>query len=180
MTQGSCVFWITGLSGAGKSTIAGLLAARLRSAGRPVLQLDGDVLRAIFSPDASHSAEDRLRLATSYSHLCREVAAQGIDVVCATVSMFHSVRRWNREHIPGYREIYLRVPVDELKRRDPKGLYAAHQRGEARDVVGVDLPAELPENPDLVIDNHAGVSASAAAGMIWEKFMALTGSASRF
>ena len=161
------VYWITGLSGAGKTTVAALLAKRLRAHGRPVLQLDGDILRDIFSPAAGHDAEGRLRLAGAYGRLCREVAAQGIDVVCATISMFHAVRRWNREHIPGYREIYLRVPLSELRRRDSKGLYSAAREGTASNVVGVDLHAELPETPDLTVENH-GISPEAAVERIWK------------
>ena len=161
------VYWITGLSGAGKSTVAALLARRLRAHGRPVLQLDGDILRDIFSPAAGHDAEDRLRLARAYGRLCREVAAQGIDVVCATISMFHAVRQWNRDHIPGYREIYLKVPLSELERRDSKGLYKGAREGGANNVVGVDLQAELPEAPDLTVENH-GISPEAAVERIWK------------
>lgn len=164
------VFWITGLSGAGKSTVSHLLAKKMRSGNIPVLELDGDVLRAIFADATGHATDDRLKLAQSYARLCREVATQGISVICATVSMFHEVRLWNRKHIPGYREIYLRVPLDELKARDPKGLYAASSRGELKNLVGLDLPAELPENPDLTIDNHAGTSPQNAVELIWKSF----------
>jgi cytidine diphosphoramidate kinase len=164
------VFWITGLSGAGKSTVASLLAEKLKANQRPVLQLDGDVLRAIFAPEAKHSVDERRKLAMSYGRLCREIATQGIDVVCATVSMFHAVHRWNRENIRNYREIYLRVPVAELERRDAKGLYTAHKRGEVHDVVGIDIAPESPENPDLVIENYAGTNPAAAAERIWQAF----------
>ena len=160
------VYWITGLSGAGKSTVAALLARRLRAHGRAVLQLDGDTLREIFSPAAGHDAEDRLRLARAYGRLCGEVAGQGIDVVCATISMFHAVRKWNREHIPSYREIYLSVPLSELQRRDTKGLYKGAREGSASHVVGINLQAELPESPDLTVENH-GISPEAAVDRIW-------------
>lgn len=103
-----------------------------------------------------------------YARLCREVASQGIDVVCATVSMFHEVRRWNRTHIPGYVEIFLDVPIEELRRRDAKGLYGAYQRGEIANVVGLDLEPELPEHPDLVLENHAGMSPEDAVERIWD------------
>ena len=82
------------------------------------------------------------------------------------ISLFHEVQRWNRENIPGYREIYLRVPIDELRRRDSKGIYASAQRGDARDVVGVDLPAELPGPPDLVLDNHGDLDVATAVDCI--------------
>lgn len=161
------VYWITGLSGAGKSTVAALLAKRLRAHGRPVLQLDGDILREIFSPAAGHHAQDRLRLAQAYGRLCREVAAQGIDVVCATISMFHAVRKWNRENIPAYREIYLKVPIAELERRDTKGLYQAAREGNTKNVVGIDIHAELPEAPDVTVENH-GISPETAVDRIWK------------
>ena len=88
------------------------------------------------------------------------------DVVCATISLFHEVQRWNRENISGYREIYLRVPLDELRRRDSKGIYAAGQRGDAQDIVGVDVPAEFPEAPDLVLDNYGELDIATAVERI--------------
>ena len=100
------------------------------------------------------------------ARLCRLLASQGADVVCATISMFHEVQRWNRENISGYREIYLRVPLDELRRRDSKGIYAAGQRGDAQDIVGVDVPAEFPEAPDLVLDNYGELDIATAVERI--------------
>ena len=160
------VFWITGLSGAGKTTVGRELWSRLRAAGRPVTFLDGDALRAVIAEDLDHSADDRRRSAMRNARLCRLLAGQGADVVCATISLFHDVQRWNRENIPGYREIYLRVPIDELRRRDSKGIYAAAQRGDGRDVVGLDVPAEAPEAPDLVLDNYGALDVATAVDRI--------------
>jgi glutamine kinase len=148
------VFWITGLSGAGKTTIGRELSRQLRRAGRPVAFLDGDALRAAIAEDLGHDESSRRLSAMRNARLCRLLAGQGADVICATISLFHDVQRWNRENIPGYHEIYLRVPVDELKRRDSKGIYAAVERGDARNVVGIDVPAEAPEAPDLILDNY--------------------------
>jgi len=160
------VFWITGLSGAGKTTLGRELWSRLRAAGRPASFLDGDALRSAIAEDLGHSAGDRRRSAMRNARLCRLLAAQGTDVVCATISLFHEVQRWNRENIPGYREIYLRVPLEELRRRDGKGIYAGAQRGEARDVVGIDVAAEAPEAPDLVLDNYGALDVAAAVDRI--------------
>ena len=160
------VFWITGLSGAGKTTVGRELWSRLRAAGRPVTFLDGDALRAVIAEDLDHSAGDRRRSAMRNARLCQLLAGQGTDVVCATISLFHDVQRWNRENIPGYREIYLRVPIDELRRRDCKGIYAGAQRGDARNVVGLDLPAEAPEAPDLVLDNYGALDVATAVDRI--------------
>lgn len=160
------VFWITGLSGAGKTTLGRELWSRLRSAGQPVTFLDGDALRGAIADDLDHSAGSRRASAMRNARLCRLLAEQGNDVVCATISMFHEVQRWNRKNIPEYREIYLRVPMDELRRRDAKGIYAAAERGEIANVVGLDVPAETPETPDLVLDNYGSLDVGAAVERI--------------
>jgi glutamine kinase len=165
-TSSGHVFWITGLSGAGKTTVGRKLCSQLRATGRAVIFMDGDALRAAIAEDLGHSAENRRRSAMRNARLCRLLAAQGVDVVCATISMFHDVQRWNRENIPGYREIYLRVPIDELQRRDSKGIYAAARRGDGRDVVGFDVPAEAPKTPDLVLDNYGGFDIAMAVDRI--------------
>jgi adenylylsulfate kinase-like enzyme/phosphohistidine swiveling domain-containing protein len=142
------------------------LWSRLRVGGRPVTFLDGDALRSVIAEDLGHSAADRRRSAMRNARLCRLLAEQGADVVCATISMFHEVQQWNRENIPGYREIYLRVPIDELRRRDSKGIYAGAKGGDARDVVGLDVPAEAPEAPDLILDNYGALDVATAVDRI--------------
>jgi adenylylsulfate kinase-like enzyme/phosphohistidine swiveling domain-containing protein len=155
------VFWITGLSGAGKTTLGQELSRRLRAVGRSVTFLDGDALRAVIAEDLGHNADNRRQSAMRNARLCRLLAGQGSDVVCATISLFHEVQRWNRENIPGYREIYLQVPLDELRRRDSKGIYAG-----ASNVVGIDVPAEAPESPDLVLDNYGALDIATAVDRI--------------
>ena len=163
------VYWITGLSSAGKTTIGRALWQRLRGAGRPAIFLDGDILREVIAEDLGHSTDSRRKSAMRNARLCRMLSAQGEDVVCPTISLFHEVQRWNRENIPGYCEIYLRVPMQELRRRDVKGIYAAASRGDMRDVVGLDVPAELPETPDLMLDNHGDLDPNRAVDRIWSE-----------
>jgi adenylylsulfate kinase-like enzyme/phosphohistidine swiveling domain-containing protein len=168
-TQGR-VYWITGLSGAGKTTVGKELWRRLRAIGHAAVLLDGDTVREVIAEDLGHTTANRRQSAMRNARLCRLLSSQGIDVICPTISLFHDVQRWNRANIPGYCEIYLRVPMDELRRRDPKGIYAAAHRGELRDVVGLDVPAELPESPDLVLDNFGALDGAAAVERILAEF----------
>lgn len=151
--QPGTVYWVTGLSGSGKTTVGELLTAELRAHGRVVAFLDGDVLREVFGNDLGHSHEERRISALRNARLCRLLSLQGVDVVCATISMFHEIREWNRNEIPRYREIYLRVPMEILTGRDPKGLYAQAGRGERSQLWGVDMEWEEPESPDLLFEN---------------------------
>jgi adenylylsulfate kinase-like enzyme len=150
------VYWLTGLSGAGKTTLAAELAVRLRERGESVVVLDGDELREVFGAAATnsknHGRNGRLALAFQYAHLCRVIASQGLTVVIATISLFKEIHAWNREHLPGYFEIYLKVPIEELRRRDPKGIYKRFDAGELTDVAGLDLPIDEPADADWVIE----------------------------
>jgi phosphonate metabolism-associated iron-containing alcohol dehydrogenase len=147
------VIWITGLSGAGKTTLGNAVTVALRREGRNVLLLDGDDLRAAIAGKVGHSDAERRELADRYAQLCRFLSFQGTDVVCATMSLFHSVHKWNRANIRRYIEVYLKVDLETLIARDPKGLYRRALRGEASDVAGVDLAFEAPLTPDLVLEN---------------------------
>jgi len=161
------VIWITGLSGAGKSTLACELVKRLRSHGKAVVMLDGDELREVFGAAAAnvqnHGREGRLALAMQYAHLCGVIAAQGFNVVIATISLFHEVHAWNRTNLPDYFEVYLKVPVEELRRRDSKRIYSRFDAGELTQVAGLDLPIDEPEAADWVVDFDAERTAAALA-----------------
>lgn len=147
------VVWIIGLSGTGKSTLAGEVVGRLRVLGSKVVFLDGDVIRTLFGNDVDHSLEGRLRNAERLSKLSRFLGEQGVHVVAAILSIFPEWRRWNRENIRDYAEVYLRAEMKTLLKRDIKNLYQRALNGEISNVVGVDLPFPEPLNPELVIDN---------------------------
>lgn len=169
------VCWITGLSGAGKSTLATITASSLRSRGNSVVLLDGDELREVFGAVAAnsenHGREGRLGLAMQYGRLCRVLASQGFTVVIATISLFREVHEWNRNNLPGYFEVYLKVPIGELRRRDPKGIYRRFDVGELTDVAGLDLPIDEPEEADLIIDWHQDVFPNELASVLLSHFI---------
>ena len=152
------VYWITGLSGAGKSTLGHLLYEYLKGIRNNVVLLDGDILRGIFGGGHGHTIEERKTLASRYSRLCQMLSDQGIDVVIATISMFRVIREWNRSNINKYTEIYLEVPIDILVKRDQKQLYSRALRGEVKNVMGVDVDVEEPENPDVILRNDGSRS----------------------
>lgn len=168
------VVWITGLSGAGKSTLAREFAAGLRDQGHAVVLLDGDELRDVFgstgSAPQSYAREGRLALALQYAQLCRVIAAQGHIVVIATISLFHEVHAWNRLHLPDYFEVYLKVPLEELRRRDPKGIYRRFDAGELHNVAGLDLPVDEPSAPHWVAEFAPQRTAQALTDDLLQRF----------
>ncbi|MDC0092771.1 adenylyl-sulfate kinase [Alphaproteobacteria bacterium] len=149
----SNLYWITGLSGAGKTTIGTLFYSYLQKIKKNVIYLDGDNLREIFGVTQEYSLSDRKTLAMRYSRLCKMLTEQDMDVVICTISMFNEVRKWNRENISNYKEIYIKVPMKILIDRDQKQLYSRALRGEIKDVMGVDVEVDEPDNPDIIINN---------------------------
>lgn len=144
------VYFFTGLAGAGKTTIGGLFYRRLKAKRNDVVLLDGDQLRRLsFHKSSGYSTEERRRGAYYNFEMCRMLADQGIDVVLCSISMYNDCRAWAREHIENYREIYIKAARETLYQRDQKGLYSSG----TKNVVGVDLLCEEPENPEVVIEN---------------------------
>jgi adenylylsulfate kinase len=163
------VYWVTGLSGAGKTTVGTLLFDKLRKEKANVIRLDGDILREVFQT-YDYSYEGRKALGFEYARLCRMIASQGIDVVICTIAMYDDVRSWNRENIPLYREIYLEVSMEELMRRDQKGIYSRAQKKEESNVSGVNMETELPKNPDMIVRNYGDITPEDALKQICERF----------
>lgn len=165
------VYWITGLSGAGKTTIARHLYDELYKLDKNLVFLDGDTLRKIFGNGLGHTVDDRKKLAMSYAGLCKALSDQGINVICATISLFHECQDWNRKNIFDYKEIYLQAPMEVLRKRDKKQLYGISKNSKtAGNVVGIDIKMEEPKNPDIVICNDGSKLPEDIAKMIVKKF----------
>ncbi len=148
MEEKGTVYFFTGLSGAGKTTLGTLFHAHLKARKPNVVRLDGDLIRPVFCEDVGYTPPDRIKTASRIFRVCKMLADQGIDVVVCSISMYAEVQRWNRENLENYREIYLKVTRETLLRRNQKGLYTA-----GRNVVGVDVPFDEPARPDLVLQN---------------------------
>ncbi len=142
-----------GLSGAGKTTIGKILYKKLCEQKNNIVFLDGDTLREVFGNDLGYGKEDRFKCAMRYSRLCKLLSEQGQDVVICTISMFHEVRKWNKNNIEKYKEIYIDVSIRILQERNQKNLYK-----NGNNVVGLDLWVELPDNPDVIVVNDGKLS----------------------
>ena len=152
--QGVTVF-LTGLSGAGKSTIADALVAQLEAEGRPVTVLDGDVVRTHLSSELSFSREHRDLNIRRIGWVAGEVVEHGGTVVVAAIAPYEAARQEARKLVEEHGRfvlVHLSTPLEVCEERDVKGLYARARAGELPGFTGVSDPYEPPELPELVID----------------------------
>ena len=166
--QKSCVLWLTGLSGAGKSTIANRVEKRLAAAGRHTYLLDGDNVRHGLNKDLGFTAQDRVENIRRVAEVARLMVDAGLIVLVSFISPFRSERRMARELFPAgeFLEVFVDTPLAEAERRDVKGLYRKARRGELKNFTGIDSPYERPENPEIRIDTTALSADQAAARVI--------------
>jgi len=165
MIEKGTVYFFTGLSGAGKTTLGGLFYRRMKERKPNVVLLDGDQTRPVFNEDIGYSAEDRLKGAYRVFRVCKMLSEQGIDVVICSICMFTSAREWNRAHIENYREIYVKVSKETLLQRNQKGLYTS-----GKNVVGIDLPFDEPTQSDIVIPNDGSEMPETIVDRLWAFF----------
>lgn len=158
------VFWFTGLSGAGKTTLCKALTGFLRARGKPVLFLDGDLARKGLCRDLGFSLPDRLENVRRIAACAALAENSGIIACVACIAPLRAHRAFARQMLAAYHEIFVSCPLSVCERRDPKGFYAAALQGERPHYTGISSPYEPPEAPDLIL--HTGeesVEASCAA-----------------
>ncbi|HEU5219762.1 MAG TPA: adenylyl-sulfate kinase [Gemmatimonadales bacterium] len=148
------VIWLTGLSGAGKSTIADRVFAELRHRGLKVERLDGDTVRDIF-PATGFTRPERDAHLRRVGYLASKLEGNGVYVVASFVSPYEESRRFVRGLCRRFIEVHVDTSIEECERRDVKGLYARARRGEIRNFTGIDDPYETPVSPELRLDTAA-------------------------
>lgn len=142
--------WFTGLSGAGKSTIADILVEKLRARDIKVELLDGDVVRTNLSKGLGFSKEDRDINIRRIAFVCHLLTRNNVCAIGAAISPYRSIRDEAREMIGNFVEVYVNTPLEECEKRDVKGLYAKARAGELKQFTGIDDPYEEPLSPEVV------------------------------
>ena len=149
--QRACVLWFTGLSGAGKSTVANLVEKRLHALGRHTYTLDGDNVRHGLNKDLGFTDADRVENIRRVAEVSKLMVDAGLIVLVSFISPFRSERRLARELMQEgeFFEVFVDTPLEEAEKRDPKGLYKKARRGELKNFTGIDSPYEPPEKPEI-------------------------------
>jgi adenylyl-sulfate kinase len=146
--------WLTGLSGAGKSTVATELLKAFTILSVPCEVLDGDVIRKHLSSDLGFSPKDRETNVLRVGYLCSLLNKHGINTIVALISPFNATRNKLRQSLENFIEIYVECPIEECIKRDPKGLYKRALSGEIPEFTGISSPYEPPLSPDIILKTH--------------------------
>ena len=168
--QKACVLWFTGLSGAGKSTIANLVERKLYAMGKHTYLLDGDNVRHGLNKDLGFTAEDRVENIRRVAEVAALMADAGLIVLTAFISPFRSERQMARALLANgeFIEIFVDTPLEVAEARDVKGLYKKARRGELKNFTGIDSPYERPESPEITIASAHSSSEEAAERIVGE------------
>ncbi len=172
--QKPCVLWFTGLSGAGKSTIANLVEKQLHSLGRHTYLLDGDNVRHGLNRDLGFTDADRVENIRRVAEVARLMADAGLIVMVSFISPFRAERRMARALFEAgeFLEVHVDTPLAVAESRDVKGLYKKARRGELKNFTGIDSPYEPPENPEIYIDTAAAPAEESASAIVEQLRMA--------
>lgn len=160
------VVWLTGLSGAGKTTIAEAIVITVKPRLPALVLIDGDVIRDLFGAGLGFDEESRKLQIGRIQRLALFLAHQNVTVVVAALYSHPDLLRWNRENLPGYFEVYVDTPLATVEARDTKGLYSKARAGEIQYVIGLDLPWNVPESPNMVVHSTTDTPAAIANKII--------------
>jgi adenylylsulfate kinase len=166
MAQKGFTLWFTGLSGSGKSTLSQIVAQRLREHGYGVEILDGDIVRTHLSKGLGFSREDRDTNIKRIAFVCSLLTRHGVICISAAISPYREARKWAREQIGNFVEVYVKCPLEVCSQRDVKGLYALVSAGKIRNFTGIDDPYEEPEHPELIVETDKEMPAHSATRIL--------------
>ena len=172
MTHKGFTLWFTGLSGAGKTTVADILEKRMRDLGAKVEVLDGDVVRTNLSKGLGFSKEDRDTNIKRIGFVAELLSRNGVIAITAAISPYKEVRDYVRSQIDSFVEVYAHCPMETLIERDVKGLYKKALAGEIKNFTGVSDPYEAPVNPEVTFDSSKETPEE-SADKIWAKLKEL-------
>ncbi len=166
--QSPAVVWLTGLSGAGKSTIANAVEAKLQAAGKHTYILDGDNVRHGLNRDLGFTDVDRVENVRRFAEVAKLFADAGLIVLVSVISPFHNERQMARDLMDDgdFIEVHVDASLQTCESRDPKGLYNRARRGEIKNFTGIDSPYEPPENPDLHLNTDVLSPEDAASRIV--------------
>lgn len=159
------LFWITGLSGSGKTSIARLLHKEISNVYGPTIVISGDEIRSDFKLKG-YDKISREKIGLMYSRFFRRILIQKINIIFAGIVLIEKVRNYNRNSIDNYFEIYIKTNISLLKKIKIKKIYKKN-----KNVVGIDIVPEYPRNPDLIINNNFSNSKKNIAKIVLKKIL---------
>ena len=148
MKKKGYVIWITGFPGSGKSKISSLIHEKIEKQFGKTIRLSGDDLRILLNLNG-YSKKERKKIGFIYHDICKKISDSGVNILIDVVCLFHNIREKNRKFLKNYIEIYIQTDFKKVKKRKNKTFY----KNKTKNVWGIDLKAELPKQPDILIKN---------------------------
>lgn len=162
------LFWITGFSGSGKTSIANQISSSIRSKFGPTLVINGDDLRQLFNLN-NYSKKERLAYGKYYCNFLKFITDQNINVIFSVVGMFQELRTWNKKNIDNYLEIFIKTNIKKIIKFSKKK--RVYKQKDSKNIVGINIEPELPKNSDIILNNNFKKNIKALSKELLEKIL---------